>query len=72
MRNAALLTAVHAQLVPRTEMKIDDDPPAAENVVVVFPVMIWHPPGDVEESLLWQASAPRSSAADKLTRARRE
>ena len=72
VRNAALLTAVHAQLEPRTEMEIDADPPAAENVVVVFPVMIWHPPGDVEESPPWQASAPRSSAADKLTRARRE
>jgi hypothetical protein len=73
VRNAALLTAVHAQLVPLTEIEIDADPPWAGNVVVVTPVMIWHPPGDVdEESLPWQAIAPSSSAAVRATRARRE
>ena len=30
VRKAALLTAVHAQLVPLTEMEIDDEPPWAE------------------------------------------
>jgi hypothetical protein len=39
VRNAALLTAVHAQLVPRGLTEMDADPPAAENVVVVIPVM---------------------------------
>jgi hypothetical protein len=35
-------------------------------------VMIWHPPGDVEESLPWQAIAPRSSAAERIIRVRRK
>lgn len=40
VRNAALLTAAHAQLVPRGLTEMDADPPAAGNVVVVVPVMI--------------------------------
>ena len=73
VRNAALLTAVHAQLEPRTEMEIDADPPAAENVVVVVPVMIWHPPGAVdEESLFPQATAASRSATEQVTRPRRK
>lgn len=77
VRNAALLTAVHAQLAAvLTEM--DADPPAAANVVVVTPVMIWHvPEGVVEEppgviGLPPQAIATSSSAAEKPTRIRRE
>ena len=72
VRNAALLTAVHAQLLPLTEMPMEDDPPCAEKFVVVVPVMIWHPSGDVEESLSWQAVAARSSAAETIVRVRRE
>ena len=39
VRNGALLTAVHVQLVPRGLTVIDADPPEAGNVVVVVPVM---------------------------------
>ena len=77
VRNAALLTAVHAQLAGVfTEM--DGDPPAAENVVVVAPVMIWHPPDDVVEEppgavgLPLQATATSSNATDTMIRVRGE
>lgn len=73
VRNEALLTAVHAQLVPLTEMPISDDPPAAEKLVVVVPVMIWHPPGAVdEESLPPQATAASRSATEQMTPAWRK
>ena len=38
VRNVALLTAPHVQLAA-VLIETDDDPPAAENDVVVFPVM---------------------------------
>jgi hypothetical protein len=71
VRNAALLTAVHAQ-VDGVVTLIEADPPAAPNIVVVVPVMIWHPPGDVVEELDPQATANNNSAAEKVTRTRRE
>jgi hypothetical protein len=73
VRNAALLTAVHAQLLPLTEMPMEDDPPCAEKLVVVVPVIISHPPGDVdEESSPPQATAASNSAAEQVARARRD
>jgi len=72
VRNAVLLTAVHAQLAGVLTV-IDAEPPAAENVVVVTPVMTWHPPGDVvEEPLPPQAMAIRSNASEPATRIQRE
>jgi hypothetical protein len=71
VRNAALLTAVHAQL-EGVVTEMDVDPPAAGNAVVVIPVMIAQP-GDVdEESLPPHAIATSSSAAEQMTRVRRE
>ena len=71
-RNAALLTAVHAQ-VAGVVTAMDADPPAAANVVVVTPVMIWHvlvePSGAT--GVLPQAMAISSNAADRVTRVRR-
>ena len=55
VRNDALLTAPHVQLLV-VLMEIDPDPPAAENVVVVFPVITWHPPEPLgDEGLPLQA-----------------
>lgn len=75
VRNAALLTAVHVQPV-FVVTAMDADPPAAANVVVVTPVMIWHALGDVEPpdvaELPPQAVAASNSAAEKTTRMRRE
>ena len=72
VRNAALLTAVHAQ-VAGVVTAMDADPPAAANVVVVTPVMIWHvlvePSGAT--GVLPQAMAISSNAADRVTRVRR-
>lgn len=73
VRNAALLTAVHAQPVfVVTEM--DADPPWAGNEVVVVPVMIAHelPPGPVGESSSPHAMVTTSRAADKIMRVRCE
>ena len=73
--NAALLTAVQAQLAG-VLTAMDADPPAAANVVVVTPVMITQedvveePPGATV--LPVQAIAIRSSAAEKGMRVRRE
>jgi hypothetical protein len=73
VRNAALLTAVHAQLVPLTEMPICDDPPAAVKFVVVVPVIIWHPPGDVDEELSFpQATAASRRATEQVASVRRK
>ena len=67
VRNAALLTAVHVQpAFAVTEM--DADPPAAANVVVVTPVMIWQELGEVE--LLVDephAVVASKSATDKMS-----
>ena len=72
VRNVALLTAVHAQVLFAVTA-IDADPPAAVNVVVVTPVMTSHPPGDVgEESSPPQAIATSSRAAEMATRVRWE
>jgi hypothetical protein len=74
VRNAALLTAVHAH-VEGVVTLMAAVPPDAPNAVVVIPVMIWHPPPvDVVDELLEppQAIADSSSAAQKVTRARRE
>ena len=74
VRNAWLLTAVHAQLVPLTEMPMFDDPPAAEKVVVVVPVIIWHPPGAVDDEELSspQATAASRSATEQVASVRRK
>jgi len=63
VRNDALLTPPHVQLlVVLTE--IDPDPPAAGNVVAVFPVITSHPPEPLgDEGLPLQAVAIRSSPA---------
>ena len=60
VRKLALLTAVHAQELG-VVTEIDADPPEAGNVVVVTPVMIWQPEGDVED--LPQATAATNNAA---------
>ena len=63
VRKLALLTAVHAQVFG-VVTEIEAEPPAAGNVVVVTPVMIWQPDeGDVED--LPQATAASSHAAAK-------
>jgi hypothetical protein len=53
-------------------MEIDADPPAAENVVVVVPVMIWHPPGAVDEESSPHATAASRSATEQMARVRRK
>jgi hypothetical protein len=70
-RNEALLTAPHVQLLV-VLMEIDPDPPAAENVVVVFPVITWHPPEPLgDEGLPPQAVATRSIPATDAREASR-
>ena len=76
VRNEALLTAPHVQLA-LVLMEIVAEPPEAGNVVVVFPVMTWHPPEvpDVEElpaGLPPQATATSRNAEQTATRVRRE
>jgi len=72
--NATLLTAPQAQLgAVFTEM--DAEPPAAENVVVVLPVMTWHPPElgyVVDEQRVPPKATATSKMAEKNTRVRGE
>jgi hypothetical protein len=71
VRNDALLTAPHVQLLV-VLMEIDPDPPAAGNVVVVFPVITWHPPEPLgDEGLSLQAVATKSSPATDAREASR-
>ena len=42
VRKAALLTAPHVHVI-EVLIEIVADPPDAGNVVVVFPVITWHP-----------------------------
>jgi hypothetical protein len=74
VRKPWLLLAVHGH-VEAVVTEMAAFPPEAPNVVVVCPVMIWHPPpppGAVDELLEPQAIADTSHAAQKATRARRE
>ena len=61
LRNEALLTAPHVQVLD-VLMEMDAEPPAAGNDVVVFPVMTWHPL-DADVGLLPQAAAISGRAA---------
>ena len=63
VRNGWELTAPHVQLLV-VLIEIDPDPPAAENVVVVFPVITSHPPEPLgDDGLSLQAVATKSTPA---------
>ena len=63
VRNDAVLTAPHVQLLV-VLIESDPDPPAAENVVVVFPVITSHPREPLgDEGLSLQAVATKSTPA---------
>ena len=67
VRKAALLVAVHVHaLVVVTE--IDAVPPDAGNDVVVTPVMIWHPDGDVGLELDPHAAALNNPSVKRIGR----
>jgi hypothetical protein len=71
VRKLALLTAVHAQvLAVATEMEAD--PPAAGNVVVVTPVMIWHEEPSDDWASFPHPAVINNAAATTLARVRRE
>jgi len=73
VRKLALLVAVHVhELDVVTE--IDAVPPEAGNVVVVTPVMIWHPDGPVVELevLSLQATAQSKAIIEKVESVRRK
>jgi hypothetical protein len=74
VRNVALLVAVHTHVLG-VVTEIDAEPPEAENVVVVTPVMIWQPVGPVVEFelLSLQAAAETTRAkAEHMASVRRE
>jgi hypothetical protein len=73
VRKLALLVAVHVhELGVVTE--IDAVPPEAGNVVVVTPVMIWHPDGPVVELevLSLQATAQSKAIIETVASVRRK
>jgi hypothetical protein len=52
--------------------EIDAEPPAAGNVVVVTPVMIWHPDGAVLDFLLSHAPTESNITIESIANALRE